>query len=115
MPVHNDSQQSANPQFTVALQSGRTVDATPAEPCKLWIVSVAGERRAVQTAPRRGARVKIEVEPEALQHGRVFLLCRKHREGVIVAASVHEEKLVEVRQRLGQDYEVEAALIEACP
>jgi hypothetical protein len=91
------------------------VAATPTEPCKLWIVSVAGERRAVQTAPRRGARVKIKVEPEALQHGRVFLLCRKDREGVIVAASAHERKLVEARERLGHDYEVKAATIEAYP
>jgi hypothetical protein len=80
--------------------------------CKLWIVSVDGERRAVQRAPRRGTRIKIEVEKEALTQGHVFLLCRKGRGDIIVAASAHEGRLTPARDRLGGEYLVETARIE---
>jgi hypothetical protein len=80
--------------------------------CKLWIVSVNGERRASQRAPRRGTRVKIKVEKEALSQGHVFLLCRKGRGDIIVAASARQERLLEVRDRLGAEYAVETARIE---
>jgi hypothetical protein len=80
--------------------------------CKLWIVSVDGERRAVQRAPRRGIRIKIEVEKEALAQGHVFLLCRKGRGDIIVAASAHERRLVPVLDRLGAEYLVETAQID---
>jgi hypothetical protein len=83
-----------------------------AETTKLWIVSVNGERRALQHAPRRGSRVKVKVEREALSRGHIFLLCRKGRGDVIVAASAHADRLDAVLERLGQEYAVEAASIE---
>jgi hypothetical protein len=88
------------------------VNENALQSCKLWIVSVAGERRAYQRAPRRGTRVKIEVEKEALSQGHVFLLCRKGRGDIIVAASAHHERLIGVRERLGAEYAVESARIE---
>jgi hypothetical protein len=83
----------------------------PAESCKLWIVSVGGERRAVHHAPRRGSRVKVKVEKEALLTGRIFLLCRKGYGDIIVAASAHAERLHGVRERLGEEYAVETARV----
>jgi tRNA(Ile2) C34 agmatinyltransferase TiaS len=83
-----------------------------AESCKLWIVTVAGERRALRHAPRRGSRVKVKVEKEALANGHIFLLCRKGQGDIIVAASAHAERLDEVLARLGHDYSVETARIE---
>jgi len=80
--------------------------------CKLWIVSVDGEHRAVQRAPRRGTRIKIEVEKEAIAQGHVFLLCRRGRGDIIVAASAHERRLAPVLDRLGAEYLVESARIE---
>jgi hypothetical protein len=80
--------------------------------CKLWIVSVDGERRAVQRAPRRGTRIKVQVEKQALAQGHVFLLCRKGTGDIIVAASAHEARLDPVRERLGAEYLVETAQID---
>lgn len=85
--------------------------ADPIRSCKLWIVLVDGERRVVQRAPRRGTRIAISVEKEALLQGHVFLVCRKGRGDVIVAASAHEHRLTQVRERLGGDYLVETARI----
>jgi hypothetical protein len=83
------------------------------ESCKLWIVSVDGERRALQHAPRRGSRVKVRVEKEALVTGRIFLLCRRGYGDIIVAASAHAERLSSMLARLGQDYSVEMASVQA--
>ena len=82
------------------------------ESCKLWIVSVDGERRAFLRAPRRGTRVKVKVEKEALSQGHVFLLCRKGRGDIIVAASAHADRLRTVHERLGHEYAVETARIQ---
>jgi hypothetical protein len=83
-----------------------------ADACKLWIVSANGERLALQHAPRRGSRVKVKVEKEALAAGKIFLLCRKGVGDIIVAASAHAERLSSVLEKLGQEYAVETARIE---
>jgi hypothetical protein len=84
-----------------------------AESCVLWIVSESGECRARQRAPRRGSRVKVSVEKEALRLGSVFLLCRKGRGDLIVAASAYADRLESIRTRLGKDYLVlQAPVVE---
>jgi hypothetical protein len=92
---------------------GQVMAQEAVESCKLWIVSVDGERRALQHAPRRGSRVKVRVEKEALVTGRIFLLCRRGYGDIIVAASAHAERLSSMLARLGQDYSVEMASVQA--
>jgi hypothetical protein len=82
-----------------------------ADSCNLWIVLESGERRARQRAPRRGSRVKISVERDALRLGTVYLLCRKGKGDVIVAASAFAERLEGVRARLGNEYDVQLARV----
>jgi hypothetical protein len=53
----------------------------------------------------------VNVETEALQRGVVFLLCRKGRGDVIVAASAFAERLDGVLERLGKEYSIEHARV----
>jgi hypothetical protein len=72
-----------------------------------------GARRPVSArsrAPRRGIKVRVAVESEAIAAARVFLLHRRGDGDMVIGASARQDVLEAVRTRLGnaQAYEITA-------
>ncbi len=73
-----------------------------------------GDRRPVAaraSAPRSGIKVRVAVEPEAIEAARVFLLYRRGDGDMVIGASSRKEPLEELRTKLGRSavsYEIAA-------